>query len=85
MITLDKDACTGCRMCVKVCPHGVLAIADKKAVIAFEDRCVECAACQLNCHYDAMKVTKGVGCLTVIIRQDILRMNPKNCACCVEN
>ncbi len=82
MLELDKDACVGCQMCVKVCPHAVFQMHEKKASIAHRDRCIECGACQLNCRYDAIKVTKGVGCLTVIIRQDILKMKPEKCTCC---
>ena len=84
MLELDKDACVGCQICTKVCPHAVLQMHEKKAVIAHEDRCIECGACQLNCRYDAIKVTKGVGCLTVIIRQDILKMKPEKCTCCCD-
>ncbi|RKY06492.1 MAG: ferredoxin [Planctomycetota bacterium] len=82
MLELDKDACVGCQMCVKVCPHAVFAMREKKASIAHADRCIECGACRLNCRYDAIKVTKGVGCLTIIIRQDILKMKPEKCTCC---
>ena len=82
MVELDRDACVGCRMCVKVCPHGVFEMRENKAIIVGEQRCIECGACQLNCHYDAVTVTKGVGCLSLIIRQDILKMKPEKCTCC---
>lgn len=82
MLELDINACVGCKMCVKVCPHGVFEMQENKAAIANEVRCIECGACQLNCHYDAVKVTKGVGCLTVIFREDILKMKPSECSCC---
>ncbi|MCP3972173.1 MAG: hypothetical protein GY717_17985 [Rhodobacteraceae bacterium] len=39
-----------------------------------EGRCIECAACQLNCREDAIVVTKGTGCLVAIIREDILKL-----------
>jgi ferredoxin len=44
----------------------------KKVVMLAEDRCIECGACQLNCYDDAIEVTKGTGCLLVIIKEDIL-------------
>lgn len=47
------------------------------AVLTYEDRCIECGACQLNCHDDAIYVTKGVGCLLAIIRDDILELQPR--------
>lgn len=74
MITLDSNACNGCGTCAKICPHGVLSMQDKKAWLVAEARCIECGACQLNCHDDAIVVTKGTGCLIAIIREDILGM-----------
>ncbi len=74
MITLTQEACNGCGICVKVCPHRVLAMLDRKAVLDAEQRCIECAACQLNCREDAIVVTKGTGCLVAILREDILKL-----------
>ncbi len=82
MITLLPEACNGCGICVKVCPHRVLAMAGRKAVLDAEGRCIECAACQLNCREDAIVVTKGTGCLVAIIREDILkRRSPAASGC----
>ncbi len=82
MITLNQEACTGCGTCVKACPHRVLALVDRKAVLDAEQRCIECAACQLNCHEDAIVVTKGTGCLFAIIREDILKLDTSaSCGC----
>ncbi len=77
MIRLLSEACSGCRTCAKICPHGVLEVHAKKAVLAHEERCIECGACQLNCHEQAITVTKGTGCLMVIVRDDILKLEPK--------
>ncbi len=75
MITLRPEVCGGCRDCVRVCPHGVLATHEKKVVMVAEERCIECGACQLNCHDGAIEVTKGTGCLLVIIREDVLHLD----------
>lgn len=72
MIAVKTDACSGCGDCADVCPHRVLEMQNKKAVIVNEEACIECGACQVNCHDDAMLVTKGTGCLFVIVKQDIL-------------
>ncbi len=77
MITLRTQACSGCATCAKLCPHGVLEMRDGHARVAHEERCIECAACQLNCHDEAIMVTKGTGCLVAIIRDDILKLNPQ--------
>ncbi len=81
MISLNQEACTGCGTCAKVCPHRVFALHEKKAELAFEGRCIECGACQLNCHDGAIEVTKGTGCLYAIIYEDILHLNADTASC----
>ncbi len=75
MIVLNQHACSGCGLCVNVCPHRVFELGDAKALLAVEGRCIECGACQLNCARDAIEVTKGSGCLFTIIKEDILKMD----------
>lgn len=82
MIAMQKELCNGCGTCVKVCPHRVLELENKKALLAAEDRCIECGACQLNCTESAILVTKGTGCLVAIVKEDILKISPKNTGCC---
>jgi len=79
MIRIDDALCNGCGTCVMVCPHTVLAIEDRRAVLVNRGRCIECGACQLNCAPGAMHVTKGTGCLVAIIKEDILRLEPEGC------
>ena len=74
MISVRPNECTGSRVCVEVCPHGVLAMRGKTAYLAHEERCIECGACQRNCHPAAITVTKGTGCIFSIIRDDILHL-----------
>lgn len=75
MIALNQNECTGCGICVSVCPHRVIELHKKRARLAFEERCIECGACQLNCSIEAVQVTKGTGCLFIIIKEDILKLN----------
>ena len=81
MISINQEACDGCATCVKVCPHRVIEIKEKKAFLVVEDRCIECGACQLNCEQDAVNVTKGTGCLYVIFKEDILKRPAQSCGC----
>ena len=81
MIEFDKDKCTGCRICPAVCPHGVISMINGKAAATNIEKCIECGACQLNCEFDAIKVTKGTGCLVAIIEEDILKIKAKGCGC----
>lgn len=66
-LALSKDACTGCGSCIEVCPHAVLALLDRKAVIVDKDSCMECGACSMNCPFGALSVNKGVGCAAAFI------------------
>jgi ferredoxin len=66
-LRLDRDACTGCGMCVNVCPHGVFTVTGGKAEVVDPDACMECGACQQNCAFDALTVRSGVGCAAGII------------------
>lgn len=84
-LTLDTDRCVGCGICEVVCPHGVLALADKKARIADADACMECGACALNCPSAALAVAPGVGCASYIIQSWIRGKDKAACGsgdCC---
>ncbi len=67
-LQLDEAACVGCRMCEKVCPHGVFAVDQGKARILDRDVCMECGACARNCPSDALSVNPGVGCAANVIQ-----------------
>lgn len=72
-ITLEYDPsrCTGCRVCTQVCPHGVFAMEDGRAVVVDRGRCMECGACALNCAWGAITVEAGVGCVSALLSASI--------------
>ncbi len=83
----ERSKCTGCGMCVKVCPHNVFKIENRKAVILDRDRCMECGACMMNCGFEALHVKKGVGCAYAVILGKIKKSEPgcgssKEVNCC---
>lgn len=78
-LTFDASRCTGCRTCTLVCPHGVLKMNGRRAMIHNGDRCMECGACALNCPEQALNVQPGVGCAAYIIQTWI---KGKDAACC---
>ena len=79
-ITLDADACNGCGLCTKVCPHPVFAREKSKVEIVARDLCIECGACVMNCPEDALSVTPGVGCAAAILKVWITGAKP-SCGC----
>ena len=79
-VRYEETVCTGCGMCEQVCPHGVFAVAQGKALIQDRDLCMECGACAINCPEDAISVTPGVGCATAIIAGWISGSKPA-CSC----
>jgi ferredoxin len=66
-LRFDQDTCTGCGMCIHVCPHGVFAQSGDGVRVVRPDACIECGACQVNCAFAAVKVDSGVGCATSMI------------------
>lgn len=84
-LKLDEAACIGCGMCQIVCPHGVFAVADRKAAVVDRDGCMECGACALNCPAEAIAVNPGVGCAAYIIKTWIKGKSDGSCGdikCC---
>jgi NAD-dependent dihydropyrimidine dehydrogenase PreA subunit len=67
-LVLNTEACNGCTMCTMVCPHGVFAMQDHKAVIVNYTACMECGACMVNCAPVAITVHSGVGCAAAMIQ-----------------
>lgn len=78
-LKVDRDACTGCGICLEVCPHAVLELDEKRVRIRDRDACMECGACSRNCPAGAVSVATGVGCAAAVINQ---MLNRQNGACC---
>ena len=66
-LKLDNGKCTGCGMCLEVCPHHVFKLENAKAFIQNRDGCMECGACARNCPVEAITVRAGVGCAAAIV------------------
>lgn len=66
-LRLHRELCTGCGVCIEVCPRGTLEVCEGNAAIVDLDLCMECGACERNCRYGAITVRYGVGCAVALI------------------
>jgi NAD-dependent dihydropyrimidine dehydrogenase PreA subunit len=82
-LSLDEEKCTGCGLCLLVCPHAVLSMNHEHARIENPDACMECGACAQNCPTDAVTVESGVGCAAAVINTALGR-NSSSCCCVIE-
>jgi len=79
-LRLDQKKCTGCGMCLLVCPRAVLSMPNGTAEIVNRDACMECGACAKNCPAEALSVEAGVGCAVAVLNSKLKRR--RSAACC---
>ena len=56
-VTILKEKCRGCRLCLKICPFDAIRMDDGKAVINY-DKCTNCGACEISCKFEAILVER---------------------------
>ncbi len=78
-LKLDREKCTGCGMCLEVCPHEVFRMNTRHVEIQNRDACMECGACSRNCPFDAITVQSGVGCAAAVINAMLGRTDQPCC------
>ena len=67
-LSLDEEKCSGCGICLDVCPQAVISMNGAgRASIEERDACMECGACSRNCPTGALSVQAGVGCAAAVI------------------
>jgi electron transfer flavoprotein alpha subunit len=55
-IDIILDKCTGCGLCVQICPFSAIKIKDKKAEI--DANCTLCGSCVESCKFDAIIIKR---------------------------
>ncbi len=87
-LKLDQDKCSGCGLCVEVCPQAVYTLNGKVSLITDRDACLECGACAQNCAPGAITVRPGVGCAFAIL-MDMFNIKSQccgdACSCSLDN
>jgi ferredoxin len=54
--TIDKEKCTGCRLCSKKCPQEAISGEVKQPHVIDQDKCIKCGVCADVCKFDAVLV-----------------------------
>ena len=58
-IAYDRENCTGCQLCIKVCPTKAIEfIPEEKKVKIFISRCCVCAQCVDICPFNTLAMTE---------------------------
>ena len=53
---IDKDLCTGCKRCVRVCPHDAIKMNSKDKAEVDTDLCAGCGLCWYECPEKAIRL-----------------------------
>jgi ferredoxin len=78
-LQFDEEKCTGCGMCLDVCPRRVFEMENGRARVRVRDLCMECGACSKNCPFSALSVRSGVGCAWAILMAQLKRSDVPSC------
>ena len=54
-IVIDRDLCSGCGLCVTVCPTGTISLMEGKAAVS-EEKSISCGHCEAVCPQGAIRV-----------------------------
>ena len=58
VVSIDQANCTGCGVCVDICPLDVIRMDEKgeKALVKYPEDCMACFNCELQCPEEAIDI-----------------------------
>jgi NAD-dependent dihydropyrimidine dehydrogenase PreA subunit len=77
-IITNNDKCTGCKVCVYVCPQKILKVVDKKMQVIDESRCMGCFGCEDECKEGAVRLLRAPQDVTDVV----VEPPPENVTAC---
>jgi Pyruvate/2-oxoacid:ferredoxin oxidoreductase delta subunit len=57
---IDEDLCTGCGMCVDICPTDAIALSSEQTAQRDADQCLGCGLCAGSCPEEAISLKEGL-------------------------
>ncbi len=55
--SIDTALCSGCGLCISICPEDVLRKENGVAAMAYPEDCLACLACEAVCPLNCIEVT----------------------------
>jgi len=72
---VSAERCTGCNICVRICPMNVFdPVPGAAPIIARNDDCQTCFMCELYCPVDALYVSPDSGAAQPVDERDLTDM-----------
>jgi len=56
--TVDREACTGCNLCVRSCVYNAIELDEDNIAVVNKEKCAGCGLCVTRCNFDALHIKR---------------------------